>query len=80
MTAAADLMSEILTIVIKNSAGQDGKEIAWEIEGLAREGGADGLAFPSIVASALTALYRTRCRPIVGSGQKNPSPLMWRKD
>jgi Xaa-Pro aminopeptidase len=52
MTAAADLMSEILTIVIKKlRPGKTEKEIAWEIEGLAREGGADGLAFPSIVAS-----------------------------
>jgi len=52
MTAAADLMSEILTAVIsKLKPGKKEKEIAWEIEGLAREGGADGLAFPSIVAS-----------------------------
>jgi Xaa-Pro aminopeptidase len=52
MTAAADLMSEILTVVIKRlRKGKTEKEIAWEIEGLAREGGADGLAFPSIVAS-----------------------------
>jgi len=52
MTAAADLMGEILTAVIKKlRPGKTEKEIAWEIEGLAREGGADGLAFPSIVAS-----------------------------
>ena len=52
MSAAADLMSEILTAVIKKlKPGKTEKEIAWEIEGLAREGGADGLAFPSIVAS-----------------------------
>jgi Xaa-Pro aminopeptidase len=52
MTAAADLMSEILTTVLKDlRPGRTEKEIAWEIEGLAREGGADGLAFPSIVAS-----------------------------
>ena len=52
MTAAANLMSEILTVVIKKlKPGKTEKEIAWEIEGLAREGGADGLAFPSIVAS-----------------------------
>ena len=52
MTAAANLMSEILTTVIKKlRAGKTEKEIAWEIEGLAREGGAESLAFPSIVAS-----------------------------
>jgi Xaa-Pro aminopeptidase len=52
MAAAADLMSEILSAVIKKlRPGKTEKEIAWEIEGLAREGGADGLAFPSIVAS-----------------------------
>jgi len=52
MSAAADLMSKILTIVIKKlRPGKTEKEVAWEIEGLAREGGADGLAFPSIVAS-----------------------------
>jgi Xaa-Pro aminopeptidase len=52
MTAAADLMSEILSAVIKKlRPGKTEKEIAWEIEGLAREGGADSLAFPSIVAS-----------------------------
>jgi Xaa-Pro aminopeptidase len=52
MTAAADLMSDILTVVIKKlKPGKTEKEIAWQIEGLAREGGADGLAFPSIVAS-----------------------------
>jgi Xaa-Pro aminopeptidase len=52
MTAAADLMSEILATVIKKlRLGKTEKEIAWEIEGLAREGGAEGLAFPSIVAS-----------------------------
>ncbi len=52
MTAAADLMSKILSAVIeKPRPGKTEKEIAWEIEGLAREGGADGLAFPSIVAS-----------------------------
>lgn len=52
MSAAADLMSEILSAVIKKlRPGKTEKEIAWEIEGLAREGGADGLAFPSIVAS-----------------------------
>lgn len=52
MTAAAALMSDILAAVIKKlKPGKTEKQIAWEIEGLAREGGADGLAFPSIVAS-----------------------------
>ena len=52
MASAANLMSEILSAVInKLKPGKTEKEIAWEIEGLAREGGADSLAFPSIVAS-----------------------------
>jgi len=52
MKEAADLMSDILAAVIKQlKPGKTEKEMAWEIEGLAREGGADGLAFPSIVAS-----------------------------
>jgi Xaa-Pro aminopeptidase len=52
MSAASDLMSKILTEVLRKlKPGKTEKEVAWEIEGLAREGGADGLAFPSIVAS-----------------------------
>lgn len=52
MEAASDLMSAILGEIISSLAqGRTEKEVAWQIEGLAREGGADGLAFPSIVAS-----------------------------
>ena len=52
MEASSDLMSRILAEVIPSLApGRTEKEIAWQIEGLAMEGGADGLAFPSIVAS-----------------------------
>ncbi|MGE5840673.1 MAG: M24 family metallopeptidase [Deltaproteobacteria bacterium] len=52
MSAASDLTSSILAAVIRKlRPGKTEKEVAWEIEGLAREGGADGLAFPSIVAS-----------------------------
>jgi Xaa-Pro aminopeptidase len=52
MEASSDLMSRILGEVISSlEPGRTEKEIAWQIEGLAREGGADGLAFPSIVAS-----------------------------
>jgi len=52
MQASSDLMSEILVEVFeKLRPGLTEKELAWRIEGLAREGGADGLAFPSIVAS-----------------------------
>ncbi|MCJ7594339.1 MAG: aminopeptidase P family N-terminal domain-containing protein, partial [Desulfobacterales bacterium] len=52
MEAAADLMSLVLGEVIRTlKPGRTEREIAWQIEGLAREGGAEGLAFPSIVAS-----------------------------
>ena len=49
---AADLISEILDQVIRKlKPGMTEKEVAWEIEILARHGGAEGLSFPSIVAS-----------------------------
>ncbi len=52
MKRASDLMSDILGEIIPNlEPGRTEREIAWEIEGLAREGGADDLAFQSIVAS-----------------------------
>jgi Xaa-Pro aminopeptidase len=52
MTASADMMSQILAEVIDwLKPGLTEKKVAWKIEGLAREAGADGLAFPSIVAS-----------------------------
>lgn len=52
MEASSDLMSEILGAVIERlEPGRTEKEIAWEIEGLAREGGAEDVAFPPIVAS-----------------------------
>jgi Xaa-Pro aminopeptidase len=54
--ASAHRMDEILAEVIGGLApGLTEKEIAWRIEGLAREAGADGLAFPSIVASGPNA-------------------------
>ncbi|MEE9610696.1 MAG: Xaa-Pro peptidase family protein [Desulfatiglandales bacterium] len=50
--ASADLMSDILAEVIPDlRPGRTEKEIAWQIEGLAREAGAEDLAFPSIVGS-----------------------------
>jgi Xaa-Pro aminopeptidase len=50
--ASTDLMTKILSEVIPTlKPGRTEKEIAWQIEGLAHEGGADGLAFASIVAS-----------------------------
>lgn len=50
--ASANMMSEILDKVIsKLKPGRTEKDIAWEIKRLAHETGADGLAFPSIVAS-----------------------------
>lgn len=52
MAAASQLMGDILEEMIPRlQAGVSEKSVAWEIEGLAREGGAEGLAFPSIVAS-----------------------------
>jgi Xaa-Pro aminopeptidase len=50
--ASADLMSEILDTVIDGlKPGVTEKELAWRIEDLAREAGAESLAFPPIVAS-----------------------------
>jgi len=50
--AAAVMMDEILAEVIEGlEPGLMEKEIAWHIESLARQKGADDLAFPSIVAS-----------------------------
>lgn len=52
MRAASELMARILGEVIDRlEPGRSEREIAWEIEGLAREAGAEGLAFPAIVAS-----------------------------
>jgi len=52
MEASADLMSQILDEVIERlEPGRTEREIAWQIEALARETGAEGLAFSSIVAS-----------------------------
>jgi Xaa-Pro aminopeptidase len=52
MEASSNLMSDILVEVFRKlKTGATEKRIAWQIEGLAREGGADSLAFPSIVAS-----------------------------
>jgi len=49
---AADLISEIFNeIIAKLKPGMTEKEVAWEIEDLARHGGAESLSFPSIVAS-----------------------------
>lgn len=52
MESSADLMSEILGRVIAAlEPGLTEKDVAWQIEDLAREAGAESLAFPSIVAS-----------------------------
>ena len=52
LQASSDLMSKILASVIPRiEPGRMEKEIAWEIADRARDGGAEGLAFPSIVAS-----------------------------
>jgi Xaa-Pro aminopeptidase len=53
METSADLMSRILGEIIETllKPGMTEKQVAWQIENLAREAGAEGLAFPSIVAS-----------------------------
>lgn len=52
LEAAADLISDVLDEIVDHlRPGMTEKEIAWQIEGLAREKGAEGLSFPSIVAS-----------------------------
>jgi Xaa-Pro aminopeptidase len=52
MARASDIMGEILDQVIpRMDQGRTESEIAWEIQGLAREAGAEGMAFPPIVAS-----------------------------
>lgn len=50
--ASANMMTAILDEVIeKLQPGLTERQISWEIEGLSREAGAEGLAFPPIVAS-----------------------------
>lgn len=50
--ASADLISAVMDEIIgRLEPGLTEQEVSWKIEGLAREGGAEGLAFPSIVAS-----------------------------
>ncbi len=52
LSKSAQLMGDVLSRVIGElKPGQTEREIAWKIETLAREGGAEGLSFPSIVAS-----------------------------
>jgi Xaa-Pro aminopeptidase len=52
LEASADAMSEILDTVIRGlKPGLTEREVAWQIETLAREAGAESLSFPSIVAS-----------------------------
>lgn len=52
MKKSAELMSEVLDEIIpKVEPGVTEREIAWRIESTARDKGADGMAFPPIVAS-----------------------------
>jgi len=52
LASSADLASAILGQIISGlKPGLTEKQVAWQIEDLSREAGADGLAFPSIVAS-----------------------------
>jgi Xaa-Pro aminopeptidase len=52
LETAADLISDVLEEIVRRlRPGMTEKEVAWEIEGLTREGGADGVSFPPIVAS-----------------------------
>jgi Xaa-Pro aminopeptidase len=51
---AARMMSDILeALVAELRPGLTEKQVAWRIEDLAREAGAEGLSFPPIVASGL---------------------------
>ena len=52
LETAADMISEILDEIISAlKPGVTEKDVAWRIKSLAREAGAEGLSFPSIVAS-----------------------------
>ena len=52
LEASADLVSAVLEETVAGlKPGLTEREVAWQIEALAREGGSDGLAFPPIVAS-----------------------------
>jgi Xaa-Pro aminopeptidase len=52
LEAAADMISEILDeVILALKPGVTEKDVAWRIKSLAREAGAEGLSFPSIVAS-----------------------------
>ena len=52
LQTAANIISEIIDHVILNlKPGMTEKQVAWQVENLAREAGADGLSFPVIVAS-----------------------------
>jgi len=52
LEASADLVSAVLEEIMgKLKPGFTERDLAWQFEGLAREAGADGLAFPPIVAS-----------------------------
>ena len=55
---SADLMSGILDEVINGLVpGMTEKQVAWQIGGLVRESGAEGLAFQSIVASGPNSAF-----------------------
>lgn len=52
MERASDLMGRVLDEVVPGmTPGRKESDIAWEIKGLSREGGAEGMAFEPIVAS-----------------------------
>lgn len=52
MEKSAEMISFILDKVISSlKAGRSEKDVAWQIRSMAQQMGADGLAFPSIVAS-----------------------------
>jgi len=58
LEAAADLISDVLDEMVDHlRPGMTEREIAWEIEGLAREGGAESLSFPPIVASGPNSAF-----------------------
>jgi len=58
LEAAADLISDVLNEMVRRlKPGMTEKEAAWEIEGLTREAGAEGVSFPPIVASGPNSAF-----------------------
>ena len=55
---AADLISEILDeVIVGLKPGMTEREVAWKVEGLARDAGAEALSFPPVVASGPNSAF-----------------------